>query len=92
MGSAHVMEIPFVFDNTAARGVRLLNGDMDDDRRAFATRLADAWASFAITGDPSTAELGEWPVTGPDRVTMVLDLESRLEADPHSDERQVWLR
>ena len=92
LGSAHVMEIPFVFDNTAARGVRLLNGDMDDDRRAFAGRLADAWASFAITGDPSTPALGEWPVAGPERVTMLLDLESRLEADPQSDERRIWHR
>jgi len=90
LGSAHVMEIPFVFDNTGARGVRFLNGEIDDRRREFAGRLADAWVSFAATGDPSTPELGPWPEVGPARTTMVLDIASRPVDDPQGDERRIW--
>jgi para-nitrobenzyl esterase len=89
-GAAHAMELPFTFDNTDARGVEMLEGPITPERRALAGRLGDAWASFGATGDPGTVDLGEWPLYGDDRATMVLDLEHRIELDPWAAERSVW--
>ena len=90
LGAAHAMEIPFTFDNTDAQGVDLLEGPITPERRELGHRLADSWVSFAATGDPSTAGVGDWPLYGDDRATMVLDLEHRVELDPWAGERSVW--
>jgi para-nitrobenzyl esterase len=52
--------------------------------------MADAWASFAATGDPATLALGEWPTYGEERATLLLDVDHRVELDPHAAERSVW--
>ena len=52
-------------------------------------RMLAAWAAFAHTGDPSTAELG-WPAHDPEtRPTLVFDAESRVEHAPADAERAV---
>jgi para-nitrobenzyl esterase len=90
LGAAHAMDVPFVFDSTDAPGVEMLEGEITPERRAFAGRVADAWVAFAVEGDPGTPALGEWPLYGDDRQTMVLDVDHHVEADPRAGERRVW--
>ena len=90
LGAAHAMEIPYVFETYRSYGAEMLNGEVTAEREAFSERLADAWTSFAIGGDPSTDALGGWPLYGDDRTTLELDLEARLVDDPQRDERRIW--
>jgi para-nitrobenzyl esterase len=52
--------------------------------------IQEAWLAFARRGDPGTASLGKWPPYGQDRLTMLLDKESRVAAAPFEDERRAW--
>lgn len=52
--------------------------------------IQDAWLAFARRGDPSTDSLGKWPPYGKDRMTMLLDKDSRVAAAPFEDERRAW--
>jgi para-nitrobenzyl esterase len=80
LGSPHVLEIPFVFDNVS-EPVGLVG---DDPRRfALAATMSDAWIAFARSGDPNHAGLPKWPsYASADRATMIFDDECRLENDP----------
>ena len=60
------------------------------DADKMADIMQDAWASFARTGDPSCESLGEWPVYGERRTTMILDTRTRLEDAPYEPERRAW--
>ena len=87
LGACHALEIPFVFRH------------LDTPEAAFLTRgrapgelgdaMSAAWASFARTGSPGTAQLA-WPEYGQEHSTMVLDDESRLEADPRGGIRAFF--
>lgn len=87
LGACHALDIPFVFRH------------LDAPEAAFLTRgkapqplsdaMCGAWASFARTGTPGTAELA-WPEYGQRRNTMVLDAEPRLEADPRQEIREFF--
>jgi para-nitrobenzyl esterase len=52
--------------------------------------MQDAWTSFARTGNPSCAALGDWPTYGDGRMTLILDTQCRLEPAPYEEERQAW--
>jgi para-nitrobenzyl esterase len=84
MGACHALEIGFVFG---------LYDDMFCGSGPEADRLSgyiqDAWLAFARSGDPSCKSLGEWPVYGRERSTMVLGRDSHVEAAPFEDERRV---
>ena len=83
------MEIPFVFDSIDRRGAAFLTGD--DPPRPLAGAMNEAWAGFAREGRPRAAGLDDWPVYDTaTRPTMVLDVASRVEADPLSAERLCW--
>ncbi|MFF1883030.1 carboxylesterase/lipase family protein [Pseudarthrobacter sp. NPDC058196] len=81
LGACHALEIPFVFRH------------LDEPAAAFLTRgraprqlsdaMSAAWASFARTGSPDTAQLA-WPEHGDGHSTMVLDDKTRLERDPRA--------
>lgn len=59
---------------------------------ALAGKMADAWISFARTGNPNHAGLPEWPAYDPGKMqTMVFDDESRVEDDPDGAIRQAIL-
>lgn len=53
LGAAHGVELPFVFDSLASATGRELAGTCPPP--ALARRMHDAWARFALTGDPG------WP-------------------------------
>lgn len=62
----------------------------DRASRRMADRLASAWASFAATGDPNNERLPQWGAYGPDRrLTLVLDNETTVVADPRAQVRDL---
>ena len=55
-------------------------------------RIHISWVAFIRDGDPSTADLGEWPRYDPDsRAVMDLDDECGLLNDPRPEERRAWV-
>ena len=85
--SMHCMELPFVFDHVDA--VPFMNGT-GRDRYALATAMAEAWASFARSGNPNHPGLPNWPAfTTAQRATMVFNTESRVVNDPYGEERRA---
>jgi len=50
----------------------------------------DAWINFARTGSPDGTGLGEWPVYGAHRKTMLLGQQSGIEEAPFEEERRIW--
>ena len=52
--------------------------------------MQDAWLAFARTGDPSCEGLGQWPVYGERRETMMLREKCEVEEAPLEDERSIW--
>ena len=64
----------------------------DAGSRRMADRMASVWASFAATGDPNNDRLPRWdPYDSQRRLTLVLDDETRVEADPRAQVR-AWLK
>ena len=64
----------------------------DAGSRRMADRMASVWASFAATGDPNSDRLPRWdPYDSQRRLTLVLDDETRVEADPRAQVR-AWLK
>ena len=88
LGANHALELPFMRDDLAAMravgpaGEELLGPDAPQE---LATRMHDAFASYARTGDPG------WPAyTTADRQTMVFDTVTGLESDPAAQARNAW--
>lgn len=70
LGSAHCMEIPFVFDNVALH--RTMTGG-GEDAVELGHRMSRLWTSFAHTGVPAAAGMPEWR---PYPATMYLNVSS----------------
>jgi para-nitrobenzyl esterase len=85
LGACHALEMSFVF---ATHDDKFCGAGPKADK--LSETIQDAWTSFARTGDPSCAALGDWAVYGDDRITMILDTQCRLEAAPYEEERQAW--
>jgi para-nitrobenzyl esterase len=87
LGSCHSLEIGFVFGtfnvNSPFYGSGLL-------AEKLSHTLGDAWISFARTGNPSCASLGDWPGYGSQRITQILGMECHLENAPYDEERKAW--
>jgi para-nitrobenzyl esterase len=76
----HCAELPFVFDNTDRCATMTGGGP---DARALAGKVADAWISFARSGDPNHKGIPSWPEFSPKTVpTLMLDNEVRVELNP----------
>ncbi|MFX1266108.1 MAG: carboxylesterase family protein, partial [Promethearchaeota archaeon] len=52
--------------------------------------VQDAWINFAYTGKPSCESLGEWPVYGERRKTMLFGELTGIEEAPFEEERRIW--
>jgi para-nitrobenzyl esterase len=57
LGAAHSTELAFVFENTD----RVPLSGTRPVRESVAAAMASCWTAFARTGDPSVAELIDWP-------------------------------
>ncbi len=85
LGACHARELGFLF------GVyeETFSGS-GPDAAALSSNFQDAWTTFARTGNPTCAGLGEWPVYGERRVTMLLDKECALSEAPFEAKRLAW--
>ncbi|MBV8797348.1 MAG: carboxylesterase family protein, partial [Hyphomicrobiales bacterium] len=94
VGAAHLVDLPFFFDNLDAPGVDELLGEAgrQEPARRLAHDLSGAVAAFARSGDPS-GPLGPWPAFTPtERATQVLGATSRVEVDRLADRLDFWTR
>ena len=89
LGACHGLEIAFALGTQGRPETAGFTGQ-GPDADGLAGRMMKAWAGFARTGDPTTAELGPWPGYDPrSRPTMVLDRDCRVEQAPMDAERSV---
>ena len=90
LGSAHALEVPFVFGTVAERAVQPYSGS-GPAALALSDSMMRSWVAFATNGDPSCDELGEWPgFEAVKRETMIFGEHSGVEVDPRGEERDVW--
>ncbi len=88
LGAPHAFDIPLVFGNLSAEGSLTGTGE---NARAVSSMLRGAFAQFARTGVPMDVRLPEWrPYTLPERGTMVIDIEPRMQNDPRGAERRLF--
>jgi para-nitrobenzyl esterase len=85
LGAMHGLDNPFLFGMLDPQ----FTGN-DQAAQNLALKIQDSCAAFARTGDPSCATIGKWPVYGKDRMTMILDRDTRVEKAPYEDERRAW--
>ncbi len=89
-GAFHAIDLPFVLDSFHVDGWREFIG-ADKAAEALGRGMRSAWAAFARSGDPSTAELGPWPRYGLNqRMAMIFDATPTLASDPLLRERSMW--
>ncbi len=89
LGSCHALEVPFVFGTIDEPAVQPFSG-FGTEAVELSSAIQQAWVSFARSGNPSCDRLGEWPIYGVDRPTMVLGRNRRVVNDPRGEERQAW--
>lgn len=86
LGACHALEIPFVFDNLDSRGIELMLGEITEEHRALATRMADTWCNFARGEAPGWDSYDPWT-----RVTQLFNLDKDTAVtDPDGLERLMW--
>ncbi len=85
LGACHALEMGFVF---ATHDATFCGAGPEADK--LSETIQDAWTSFARSGNPSCVALGDWPVYGDGRMTMILDTQCHVEAAPYEEERQAW--
>ena len=89
--SCHALEIPFVWNNLDAPGVKSMAGLPTDEMRELALGMHEAWIAFAREGRPESDRLPEWPAYTPDRRSvMVFGDGAEIVVDPLGDERRLW--
>jgi para-nitrobenzyl esterase len=89
LGAPHAIELAFIFGTHNHPQVVPFGGE-GPHADQFATRIQDAWSSFARTGDPSCDSIGIWPRYGEQRETMMIGKTWQVEQAPFEDERQFW--
>ncbi|HEY7838326.1 MAG TPA: carboxylesterase family protein, partial [Terriglobales bacterium] len=83
----HTSELPFVFYNTERCAYMTGGGP---DALKLGGVMADAWISFARTGDPNHAGLPNWPKYDAATVpTMIFDNDVRAVNDPDGEVRKA---
>ena len=93
VGATHGAEVAFTFNrfNSDDPGGLLLYDPEDPVVRRLSRRWSDTVIAFAKTGDPNGAGLPRWPrYDARSRQTLILDANSRVEADPDRIDRQLW--
>jgi para-nitrobenzyl esterase len=87
-GAWHTADLQFCFDNTK----RCEQGTGNTpEAQALAKKMANAWANFARTGNPSQAGL-TWTATDPEsNKTMIWDNECHMVDDPEGKARKIIL-
>jgi para-nitrobenzyl esterase len=87
LGACHGLEIPFVFGTFSDPQVRKFSG-AGPEAEQLSHWMIDAWATFARTGNPSTAALGDWPsYDAQTRQTLTIGRTHRIESAPFEEQR-----
>jgi para-nitrobenzyl esterase len=87
--SPHALEIGMVFDNVALS--ESMSG-IGEEQQHIADMMSESWLAFARTGNPNHPGIPEWPVYDTEsRMVMMFDLEPRAAADPHGEQRKLFL-
>jgi para-nitrobenzyl esterase len=87
-GAWHTAELAFCFDNTK----RCEQGTGNTpEAQALAKKMANAWANFARTGNPSQPGLTWTPADSTRWQTMVFDNQCRMVDDPEGEVRKILL-
>lgn len=87
-GACHCIELPFVFDTVVRWQPPMLVGTDREQALRLAARVRDSWIAFARTGDPTHADLPEWPVYRASAETLLFDTSCRVAEDPGG--RRRW--
>ncbi len=85
LGACHALDVGFIFNALDEN----FHGSGPAAEK-LAGNMQDAWIAFARNGDPSCEGLGEWPLYGKNRNTMILGKNSHVEAAPYEEERRIW--
>jgi para-nitrobenzyl esterase len=85
IGATHGLDNPFLFGSLDAE----FTGRSSAAEKLM-IKIQDSCAAFARTGDPSCASIGQWPVYGRGRSTMIFDTDTRVENAPYEVERSAW--
>jgi para-nitrobenzyl esterase len=89
-GSAHSMELPFVFGVIDELEAIAFTG-RDPHRQALMQQMQQSWVNFARTGNPGHPGLPAWPKYNLEmRPTMELGIRVRVLNDPQSEQRKAW--
>jgi para-nitrobenzyl esterase len=89
IGSAHALEIPFVFDLVEDQRLHVFVGP--EAPRALARSMHEAWIAFARDGVPAADGVPEWPtVDGAGRPVVLFDTVNSLVRDPDGVTRRFW--
>lgn len=94
IGAAHLVDLPFFFDNLDARGVVDLLGPEAETEAVMQLShgMGAALAAFVRSGDPA-GPLSDWPAFTPAaRATKILDEAPRIEVDRLADRLDFWTR
>ena len=83
LGSAHLVEVPFVFDNLNVKNTAPRIGDAPS--QAVADTAHSVWVKFVTEGDP-----GWGPYSTAHRTTGILSDTINVIDDPDGDERLLW--
>ena len=89
-GAFHCIDVPLVFGTIDAPGAGAGN---DQIVRAVSGALQDRFVAFAQTGDPAVPGADRWPnydLTRRD--TLIVDVRSRVAADPRKWERELFAK
>jgi para-nitrobenzyl esterase len=85
----HCSELPFVFYQSEVCAPMTGGGP---EALRLAGRMADAWISFARTGDPNHSGLPHWPAYDPVKMqTMIFDNQCVVKDDPDGEIRKAIL-
>jgi para-nitrobenzyl esterase len=94
VGAAHLVELPFAFNNLQAPGTDALLGERvaeDATALAVSSGMASAGGAFIAQGTPNPSGLPDWPqYTDSDRNTMVIDGSPHAERDRDAERLDFW--
>lgn len=90
LGSAHAVELPFVWNTLDIGLSRMFTGD-SPTRQPLADVMHAAWAAFIRSGNPAIANLPAWPLYDLEkRPTMIFNDVPRVLDDPQGHVRALW--
>jgi carboxylesterase type B len=88
LGALHALDVPFVLNNLKIS--EPIIGDIAS-AQPLATKISEAFVSFARTGTPTSASLPLWTeYNEKTRETMVFDVTSKMISDPDGELRKIW--